>query len=231
MSTDGRHRVRIAIIGAGFGGIGTAIRLKQRGYQDFVVFDRGDEVGGAWRDNSYPGCACDVPSHLYSLSFAPHSEWTRSFSGQQEIWAYLRRCVDDFGIQPHLRLRHEVYGASWDDADGCWLVDTSGGGYRADVLVAAGGPLTEPAVPALPGLDTFAGEVFHSARWRHDHDLTGRRVAVIGTGASAVQFVPHVAAAAEQLYVFQRTAPWVLPRADRPISRGERRLYRAVPGA
>lgn len=231
MTTDGRRRVRIAIIGAGFAGIGTAIRLRQRGYQDFVVFDRADDVGGTWRDNTYPGCACDVPSQLYSLSFAPHPEWTRSFSDQQEIWAYLRRCVDDFGIRPYLRLRNEVHGARWNDADGCWLVDTSGGGYRADVLVAAGGPLSEPAVPALPGLDTFAGEAFHSARWRRDHDLTGRRVAVIGTGASAVQFVPHVAMAAERLYVFQRTAPWVLPRADRPIGRHERRLYRAVPGA
>jgi len=231
MTDGGRRRVRVAVVGAGFGGIGTAIRLKQRGYDDFVVFDRGDEVGGTWRDNTYPGCTCDVPSHLYSLSLALNPDWTRSFSSQQEIWDYLRRCVDEFAIRPHLRLRHEVYGASWDDAATGWLLDTSGGSYRAHVLVAAGGPLSEPAVPDLPCLDTFAGEVFHSARWKHDHDLTGRRVAVIGTGASAVQFVPHVAAAAERLYVFQRTAPWVLPRPDRPISRPERLLYRTAPGA
>jgi cation diffusion facilitator CzcD-associated flavoprotein CzcO len=231
MTSDGRRRVRIAIVGAGFGGIGTAIRLKKRGYGDFLVFDRGDEVGGTWRDNSYPGCACDVPSQMYSLSFAANPDWTRSFSGQPEIWDYLRRCVARFGIAPHLRLRHEVHAATWDDDDRCWLVDTSGGGYRADVLVAAGGPLSEPAVPALPGLPTFTGEVFHSARWNHDVDLTGRTVAVVGTGASAIQFVPRIAPTVARLTVFQRTAPWVMPRADRPIRDWERRLFRAVPAA
>jgi cation diffusion facilitator CzcD-associated flavoprotein CzcO len=230
-TSDGRHRVRIAIIGAGFGGIGTAIRLKQHGYDDFVVFDRGDDVGGTWRDNSYPGCACDVPSHMYSLSFAPNPEWTRSFSAQPEIWAYLRRCVAEHGVAPHLRLGHEVYAAAWDTATGCWLIDTSRGNYRAEFLVAAGGPLSEPARPKLPGLETFAGEVFHSARWNHDHELTGRRVAVIGTGASAIQFVPRIAPTPARLHLFQRTPPWVLPRADRAIGHLERRLYRAFPPA
>lgn len=228
MGTDERQRIRIAVIGAGFGGIGTAIRLRQRGETDFLVFDRGTEVGGTWRDNSYPGCACDVPSHMYSLSFAPNPDWTRSFSGQPEIFAYLRHCVDTYGIRPHLRLGHEVLAATWDPAGG-WLIDTSQGDYRADILVAAGGPLSEPSVPDLSGLDTFAGETFHSARWRHDLDLADRQVAVIGTGASAIQFVPQIAPTVDRLRLFQRTPPWVLPRADHPISPLRRALFRRIP--
>ncbi|ASW55002.1 NAD(P)/FAD-dependent oxidoreductase [Plantactinospora sp. KBS50] len=229
MASPQRTSVRIAVLGAGFGGIGTAIRLRQRGYRDFLVFDRGTEVGGTWRDNTYPGCACDVPSHMYSLSFAPNPDWSRSFSAQPEIWAYLRDCVDRFDLRTHLRLGHEVTGARWDGQTGRWLVDTSGGPYRAEFLVLAGGPLSEPALPDLPGLAGFAGEVFHSARWRHDLDLTGRRVAVVGTGASAIQFIPRIAPRVDRLYVFQRTPPWVLPRADRAIRDWERRLFRAVP--
>ncbi|MEH1130468.1 flavin-containing monooxygenase [Micromonospora sp. CPCC 206061] len=220
--------VRIAILGAGFGGIGAAIRLRQQGYDDFVILDRGDDVGGTWRDNTYPGCACDVPSHMYSFSFRPNPEWSRSFSPQPEIWEYLRRCVDEHGLERHLRLRHEVSSASWD---GQWVVETSGGTYRCDVLIVAAGPLTEPALPKLPGLETFAGEVFHSARWNHGYDLRGRQVAVVGTGASAIQFVPEIAPVVERMHVFQRTPPWVLSRVDRPISRLERRLFRAVPPA
>ena len=229
--TSPRHRVRIAVIGAGFGGIGAAIRLKQQGYHDFVLLDRGDEVGGTWRDNSYPGCACDVPSHLYSLSFAPNPHWSRSFSGQPEIFAYLRRVADEHGLRPHLRLRHEVLGARWDAEQGSWLIDTSHGGYQAEFLIAAGGPLSEPAIPDLPGRDEFNGEMFHSARWRHDLDLTGRRVAVVGTGASAIQFVPRIAGQVARLHLFQRTPPWVMPRADRPISAAERGLLRRSPAA
>jgi cation diffusion facilitator CzcD-associated flavoprotein CzcO len=221
----------VAVIGAGFGGIGTAIRLRQQGYHDIIVFDRGDDVGGTWRDNTYPGCACDVPSHMYSFSFAPNPDWSRSFSPQPEIWAYLRRCVSTYGLRPHLRLGHEVLGATWDERCGRWLIDTSRGRYSADVLVAAGGPLSEPSVPDLPGLSTFAGEAFHSARWNHDLDLTGRRVAVIGTGASAIQFVPQIASQVARLTVFQRTAPWVMPRADRAITAAERRLFRMFPPA
>jgi cation diffusion facilitator CzcD-associated flavoprotein CzcO len=223
--------VHIAVVGAGFGGIATAIRLKQRGYRDFLVFDRGDDVGGTWRDNTYPGCACDVPSHLYSLSFVRNPGWTRSFSGQPEIWAYLRRCVSDHHLGAHLRLRHEVHAAAWDDAAGHWAIETSRGRYTADVLVAAAGPLSEPSVPPLPGLSTFAGEVFHSARWNHGLDLAGRRVAVVGTGASAVQFVPQIAPLVARLHLFQRTPAWVIPRTDRPVTRLERRVYRAIPAA
>ncbi|MEV4759748.1 NAD(P)/FAD-dependent oxidoreductase [Micromonospora sp. NPDC049559] len=228
---DGRQRVRIAILGAGFGGIGAAIRLRQRGHHDLVILERGDEVGGTWRDNSYPGCACDVPSRLYSLSFAPNPDWSHRFSGQPEIWAYLRDCVSRYGLAPYLRLGHEVTGATWDGDSGTWLVDTSRGGYRAQVLVLATGPFSAPAVPRLPGLDRFAGEVFHSARWNHGYDLRDRRVAVVGTGASAVQFVPRIAPAVRRLHLFQRTPPWILPRHDRPTGTAARRLLRAAPVA
>lgn len=228
MSSADRH-TRIAVIGAGFAGIGAAIRLRAAGHHDFLVFDRGDEVGGTWRDNSYPGCACDVPSHLYSFSFARNPGWSRSFSPQPEIWAYLRRCADEHGVRPHLRLGHEVHAAAWDAEAQLWRIDTSHGAYTAQVLVAAGGPLTEPSIPDLPGLADFRGETFHSARWRHDLDLTGRRVAVIGTGASAIQFVPQIAPRVGALTLFQRTPAWVLPRRDRPISAVERRLFRSAP--
>ncbi|MGA4727781.1 flavin-containing monooxygenase [Micromonospora taraxaci] len=221
----------VAIIGAGFGGLGAAIRLQRTGFTDFVVFDRGDEVGGTWRDNTYPGCACDVPSHLYSFSFAPNPRWSNTFSSQPEIWDYLRDCVDRFGIRPKLRLRHEVHEARWDDHRQRWLLRTSGGDHTARVLICAAGPLSDPAIPDLPGVDEFAGTVFHSARWRHDHDLTGRRVAVIGTGASAVQLVPQIQPLVEKLTLFQRTPAWIMPRRSRRISRAEQAAFRAVPGA
>jgi len=219
-----RHS-RIAVIGAGFGGIAAGLRLRRAGRSDFLVFDRGADVGGTWRDNTYPGCACDVPSHMYSLSFMPNPGWTRSFSGQPEIWAYLRRCASELG--PQLRLGHEVHGAAW--RSGRWVIDTSQGEYTADFLVAAGGPLSSPVIPDLPGLSSFDGPTFHSARWNHDLDLSGRQVAVIGTGASAVQFVPRIAPAVAGLRLFQRTAPWVVPRRDRDFSARERRAFLRVP--
>ena len=227
----GPHHVRVAVVGAGFGGLAAAIQLRRRGYADFLVFERADRLGGTWRDNTYPGCACDVPSHLYSFSFALNPAWSRTFSPQAEIWDYLEDCATRFGVRPHLRLGHDVHAATWDERERRWRVDTSGGTYTADVLVAAAGPLAEPAVPTLPGLATFAGTVFHSARWRHDHDLTGRRVAVVGTGASAAQFVPEIAPKVATLHLFQRTAPWVMPRRDRAFTAAEHRLYRAVPAA
>ncbi|MGE5828610.1 MAG: flavin-containing monooxygenase, partial [Micromonosporaceae bacterium] len=223
--------VRVAIVGAGFGGLGAAISLRRAGYRDFVVFERADDVGGTWRDNTYPGCACDVPSHLYSFSFAPHPGWSRSFSGQLEIWAYLRECVRRFELGPHLRLGHELRAATWDGGERRWRLQTSAGAYTADLLVAAAGPLSEPAIPPLPGLATFTGAVFHSARWDHDLDLAGRRVAVVGTGASAVQFVPRIAPAVAQLSLFQRTPAWIIPRHDRATGARARRFYAAVPPA
>jgi cation diffusion facilitator CzcD-associated flavoprotein CzcO len=221
--------VRVAIIGAGFGGLGAAIRLRQSGEGDLVILERAGDVGGTWRDNSYPGCACDVPSVLYSFSFAPNPDWTRSFSPQPEIWDYLRACVERFGLRPYLRFGVELEQATWDEAARRWHLRTSAGDWTADILIAATGPLCEPRIPDIPGLDSFAGTVFHSARWRHDHDLTGRDVAVVGTGASAIQFVPQIAPTTATLTVFQRTAPWIVPRSDRALTRLEHTAYRRFP--
>ena len=223
--------VHVAIAGSGFGGLGMAIRLKQEGLEDFVVFERAQDVGGVWRDNSYPGCACDVQSHLYSFSFARNPNWSRAFSPQAEILAYLRDCAARFGIQPHLRLGHTVQEARWDDRLQRWHIQTSQRAYTADVFVFAMGGLSEPAIPHLPGLERFEGKVMHSARWDHGYDLTGRRVAVIGTGASAVQFVPEIQPKVDKLVLFQRTPPWIIPGADHPISEWMRWVYRRVPGA
>lgn len=223
--------VQIAIIGSGFGGLGAAIELKRAGITDFVIFERADDVGGTWRDNSYPGCACDVESHLYSFSFAPNPDWTRSFSPQPEIWSYLKRCARDFLILPHIRFHHDVRTAAWDDAAQHWRIETSQGTYTAAVLVMASGALSAPAVPRLVGLDNFKGRVFHSARWDHDYELRGRRVAVIGTGASAVQFVPEIQPVVARLHLFQRTPPWIVPRRDRALTLAERRLFRRFPAA
>jgi cation diffusion facilitator CzcD-associated flavoprotein CzcO len=226
---DAQRDVTIAIVGSGFSGLGMAIRLRQKGIEDFVVLERADDVGGTWHYNTYPGCACDVPSHLYSFSFAPNPEWTQTYSPQREIRDYLRRCTDDFGVRPHVRFRHEVLSSSWDEDARRWIVETSQGTFRAPVLVSGAGPLTEPKLPDIPGIEDFEGTAFHSARWDHDHDLTGERVAAVGTGASAIQFVPEIQPKVERLHVFQRTAPWVFPHTNRRITRLERRLYRAFP--
>ena len=220
---------RIAIIGSGFGGLGIAIRLKQRGADDFLIFERDSDVGGTWRDNSYPGCACDVQSHLYSFSFAPNPDWTRSYSRQPEIWAYLKRCAEDFRILPHIRFRHDVREAAWDEGAQLWRIETSQGRFTASILVMASGALSNPALPELRGLERFRGRAFHSARWQHDYDLTGRRVAVVGTGASAIQFVPEIQPVVSKLYIFQRTPPWIMPRGDRALGERSRRLFRRWP--
>jgi cation diffusion facilitator CzcD-associated flavoprotein CzcO len=221
--------VHVAIIGSGFGGLGAAIELKRAGVTDFVIFERADDVGGTWRDNSYPGCACDVESHLYSFSFAPNPDWTRTFSPRTEIWAYLKRCARDFGVLPHIRFQNEVRTATWDDDAQRWRIETSQGTYSAAVLVMASGALSAPAIPHLPGLDNFEGRVFHSARWNHDYDLRDQRVAVIGTGASAIQFVPEIQPVVARLHLFQRTPPWIVPRRDRALTSAERRLFRRFP--
>jgi cation diffusion facilitator CzcD-associated flavoprotein CzcO len=225
---DGEH-VRIAIVGSGFAGLGMAIRLKNAGIEDFVVLERADDVGGTWQANTYPGCQCDVPSHLYSFSFQPNPAWTRTYSRQAEIWDYLRGCAERYGIGPHLRLHHELRGATWDEARRSWHVETSGAELTCDLLIDATGPLSQPAVPPIRGLRRFEGAVFHSAEWDHDHDLTGERVAVIGTGASSIQLVPRIQPKVGALHVFQRTAPWIMPHTDRPTTRFERRLYRRLP--
>ncbi|MEA2441603.1 MAG: hypothetical protein QOH76_3027 [Thermoleophilaceae bacterium] len=220
---------RVAIIGAGFAGLGMAIRLKQEDVDDFVVFERGTEVGGTWRENHYPGCCCDVPSHVYSYSFELNPAWERGFAPQHEILAYLKHCADKYGVRPHIRFGHEVADAAWDDAAKQWSIETSGGSFSADILVNAGGALSEPKDPDIPGLDEFEGKTFHSARWDHEHDLAGERVAVIGTGASSIQFVPAIQPEVKQLHLFQRTPPWVIPRWDHQITKVEHLLLR-IPG-
>ncbi|MGW7053823.1 flavin-containing monooxygenase [Streptomyces sp. NPDC054887] len=223
------EHVRVAVIGSGFGGLGAAVRLRREGITDFVVLERADAVGGTWRDNSYPGCACDVPSHLYSFSFAPNPDWPRTFSGQEHIRAYLEHVTDTFGLRPHIRLNHEVTMMRWDADALRWEIETAQGRLSADVVVSATGPLSDPKVPDVPGLDGFPGKVFHSARWDHDYDLRGKRVAMIGTGASAIQIVPSIQPDVAKLTLFQRTAPWVMPRMDRTITGPERWLHRQLP--
>lgn len=228
-ATPAAPHVRIAIIGSGFGGIGLGVRLRQAGQTDFVILERAGDVGGTWRDNTYPGCACDVPSHLYSFSFAPNPHWPRSFSGQPHIRAYLEDVTDRFGLRPHIRTGHEVVEARWDPAQLRWTVRTTATTYTCDILVSAAGALADPVIPDIPGLDGFPGQVFHSSRWNHDHDLAGERVAVIGTGASAIQIIPAIQPLVQRLVVFQRTPAWVMPRADRPITRLEQWLFRTIP--
>ncbi|HEY2222781.1 NAD(P)/FAD-dependent oxidoreductase [Actinomycetospora sp.] len=219
----------VAIVGNGFSGLGTAIRLRRAGVEDFLVFERHADVGGTWRDNSYPGCACDVPSHLYSFSFAPNPDWSRSFSAQPEIHAYLQRVSADYGIDRFTRNGHEVTEARWSDDTQRWTVTTTGGTWTADAVVLGSGALSDPSFPDVPGLEDFGGEVFHSATWRHDLDLSGRKVAVIGTGASAIQFVPEIAPEVGHMTVFQRTPPWIMPRRDRAITGIEKWAFRRFP--
>ena len=221
--------VRVAVIGSGFAGLGTAVRLMQEGIEDFVLLERADGLGGTWRDNTYPGCACDVPSHLYSFSFAPNPDWSHVFSRQPEIRAYLERTARDFGVLPHLHTGTDVLAADWDDAAQHWRLRTSRGDLTADVVVSGCGGLVEPRLPDVPGLGDFEGVAFHSARWDHTCDLTGKRVGVVGTGASAIQFVPEIRQAAAHTTVFQRTAPWVVPRRDRALSRVERAAFTRFP--
>jgi cation diffusion facilitator CzcD-associated flavoprotein CzcO len=220
----------IAIIGAGFAGIGTAIRLRRAGIETFTIFERADEIGGTWRDNTYPGAACDVPSHAYSLSFEPNPGWTRKFSPSDEIQAYLLRLVEKWGLRAQLRLRTEIVEARFDEAAGTWtLVTRAGERFRARVVVSAVGGLVDPALPDLKGLESFGGELFHTARWNHEVDLAGKRVAVIGTGASAVQVVPALAEQVERLHVLQRTPAWVVPKLDKRYSERARRWFARFP--
>jgi cation diffusion facilitator CzcD-associated flavoprotein CzcO len=225
------HTFDVVIVGSGFSGLGMAIRLEQEGRHNFVVLERGGDVGGTWQFNTYPGCACDVPSHLYSFSFAPNPDWSQTYSRQPEIRDYLHSCADRFGVRDKIRLGCELTSASWNEPEGVWEVETTDGPLRARVLVSAAGPLFEPKHPELPGLDNFRGAIFHSARWDHDFDPAGKRVAAIGTGASAIQFVPEIQPEVERLHVFQRTPPWVVPHSNRPVSQFERRLFRALPAA
>lgn len=224
------ERLTVAIVGGGFGGVAAAVELRRRGIEDIVILERGDRLGGVWRANTYPGAACDVPSHLYSLSFAPNADWSRRFSPGNEIQAYLEEVARRFGVFDKIRFGSDVERAVFDEQSGRWRLEVAGGEeVEADLLITACGQLTRPSIPDVPGLGNFRGAMFHSAHWDHDHDLTGRRVAVLGTGASAIQFVPAIAPAVGHLTVFQRSAPWVLQKFDRAYPGRTRRLHARVP--
>ncbi|HTD05793.1 NAD(P)/FAD-dependent oxidoreductase [Undibacterium sp.] len=216
----------VVIVGSGFAGLCMGARLKQAGIHDFVILEKDKEFGGTWRVNQYPGCACDVPSHLYSFSFAQNPEWTRKYAPQAELLAYTVKVVQELGLMPHLRLDTALLSAQYEEDAGIWRLHTSQGEMTAKSLVAGVGALGRPAIPKLPGLDGFQGKLFHSQQWDHHYDLQGKRVAVIGTGASAIQLVPEIAPKLAQLDLYQRTPPWILPRPDRAISNAERWLLR-----
>jgi cation diffusion facilitator CzcD-associated flavoprotein CzcO len=225
----GRRHVQVVILGTGFSGLGMAIRLKQQGDENFVVLEQASAIGGTWRDNTYPGCACDIPSHLYSFSFALNPNWSRSYSPQREIWDYLRRCAKHFGILPHILWNTKLLEASWHDTDQCWHITTTQGQYTTNILILGNGPLSEPSFPLIPGIDLFEGVKFHSAQWNHDFDLSGKNVAVIGTGASSIQFIPKIQPQVKHLSLFQRTPPWILPRNDHRIPSWQRAMFRLLP--
>jgi cation diffusion facilitator CzcD-associated flavoprotein CzcO len=225
-----RRDVQIAIVGAGLSGLGMAIALRHEGIDDFVVLERAGDLGGTWRDNSYPGCACDIASVLYSYTNDPNPRWSQAFAHQSEIWAYMQNVAERHDVAGHMRFEHEVLDAAWSDETGRWEITTGHGDYTAEILVSATGALADPSIPDLAGLDRFGGAVFHSARWNHDHDLAGRRVAVVGTGASAIQFVPEIQPRVGRLTLFQRTPPWVLPRGNPRIPVSWQRRFARHPG-
>jgi len=220
----------IVIVGTGFSGIAMGAMLKRAGIDSFTILEKADDVGGTWRENTYPGAACDVPSHLYSFSFAPKTDWSRAYSPQGEIHDYLRQCVDRFDLRRHIRFSTSVTGAEFDESSGTWTVRLDGGQtLKARALVLGNGALHLAAYPDIPGLERFSGPCFHSAEWDHDVDLRGKRVAVIGTGASAIQFVPEIAGAVGQMHVFQRTPPWIMPKPDHRMPSWQQRLFKALP--
>lgn len=222
----------VAIVGAGFGGIGMAIKLKQAGFSDIVLFEKADDLGGTWRENTYPGAACDVPSHLYSFSFELKPDWGRRYAGQSEILGYLRHCTDKYDVKRHIRFGTEVAAAKFSEDAGTWAITLKDGStHTANVLISACGQLSRPAYPRIPGLESFGGELFHSATWNHEYDLTGKQIAVIGTGASAIQFVPAIAPQTERLTVFQRSAPHVIPKTDFAYPQVLQTAFRRIPGA
>lgn len=230
-SREASREPHVLIVGAGVGGLCMAMQLRRTGRDNFLIVERSREVGGTWHDNSYPGASCDVPSFLYSFSFFPKVDWSRKFARQPEILEYLRECARRFELYPRIRFGTEVTEAVFDEAHGRWEVRTSAGEtYRPRVLVAATGQLNRPYIPDIPGREDFRGTAFHSARWDHSHDLRGRRVALIGNAASAVQIAPEIAPIVDRLVIFQRSANWVVPRRDRAFRAWERAAFRSVPG-
>jgi cation diffusion facilitator CzcD-associated flavoprotein CzcO len=231
MRVESVETTQVLIIGTGFSGLGMGIRLKQAGLHDFAILEQAGSVGGTWRDNHYPGAACDVPSYLYSFSFEPNPSWSRSFGEQAEILAYLNHCADKYGLRPHLRFHTEIARAAWDERKSVWDVETKDGRtFRAKAIVSGCGGLSKPAYPDIPGLASFEGKTFHSARWDHSFPLEGKRVGVLGTGASAIQIVPAVAPKVGKLEVFQRTPPWIVPKLDVAIPEGMKKAFRRAPG-
>lgn len=229
MAGERTQNTDILIVGTGFGGLTAAIKLGEAGFPDILIIEKADDVGGTWRDNVYPGCACDVPSHLYSLSFAQNGTWSRMYPQQPELLAYVQDVVAAYDLRPKIRFNTALVAAAWDEAAGLWQVTTSRGHITARVVISGAGGLHIPAYPKIAGLERFAGKRFHSACWDYGYDLTGKRVAVIGTGASAIQFVPQIAPKVARLDVYQRTAPWILPKPDRVFGALERRLLRLAP--
>lgn len=223
-----RRRPSIAVVGGGFGGVGAAAMLRREGYDDVTVFEKGERVGGVWQHNTYPGAACDIPSHLYEYSFAPNS-WSRRFSPGDEIRAYVEGVAHRFGVLDKIRTGTEVQSAGWDEERGRWRLETSAGPHEADMLVTACGQLSVPKVPPIAGLDSFDGPAFHTAEWRHDVDLSGKRVAVIGTGCSAIQVVPAIQPEVAQLDVYQRSPGWTFPKGDHPYRAWQRALFKRLP--
>lgn len=224
------HEHAVVILGTGFSGLGLAMQLKAAGIHDFVLLERASRLGGTWRDNHYPGCACDVPSHLYAYASEPNARWSRAYSPHDEILRYLEGCAERHRLGPHLRFGQDARSATWDEATARWEVVTAAGDtFRGQVLVSGIGALSNPTYAGVPGRDTFEGKQFHSATWDHDYPLEGKRVGVIGTGASAIQFVPKVQPRVAQLTVFQRTPPWILPKPDRAFSELEKRALARLP--
>ena len=212
------HIYDTIVVGAGISGIAAAYKMNQAGYHDYVVLEKADRVGGTWRDNNYPGCGCDVPSALYSFSFSPSHKWSHLFAKQPEILSYLEDVAAKFDLNKKIEFNNELVSAKWDQDNSLWKLETSKGLYQTKTVMFTTGPITEPSLPKIKGIESFKGEMFHSARWNHDYDLKGKRIAVIGTGASAIQFIPQVQPLAKELIVFQRTAPWVLPKADMDLN-------------
>ncbi|ENX63750.1 MULTISPECIES: flavin-containing monooxygenase [Acinetobacter] len=223
------EKFHVVIIGAGFAGIGAAIKLQQAGFTDFVVLEKADEIGGVWRANTYPGCACDVPSALYSYSFAPNPQWSRVFAQQQEIKSYIQHVAQQFDVQKYVRFGYEMLESAWDDQAKHWVVKTNHGLIHARFAIMAGGPMHQPVLPRIKGLETFKGAQFHSAEWNHDVDLNGKKVAVVGAGASAIQFVPEIQAQVEKLTLLQRTPQWVLPKMDQSLPKLAQALFKVLP--
>lgn len=220
---------KIIIVGSGFAGVGLAIKLKERGEDDFIILERANDVGGTWRDNCYPGSQCDVPSHLYSYSWKTKSDWSRVFAPAPEIWAYIQDCARDGGVLPHIRFDHEMLDAHWDNDASEWVVDTNHGTLRSKIFISCMGHLADERLPDIPGIESFSGEWFHSSSWNHDLDLTGKRIGVVGTGASAIQIIPQMQQVASELVVFMRNAPYMIPRPDREYTEAEKRQFARDP--